>query len=108
MLPETDPLPILEALIRCPSVTPEEGGALTYLDRLLATHGFHCERLAFASADSPEIDNLVARIGRAGPHLCFAGHTDVVPPGPAESWTPSALRGRAGGRLSLWPRRRRT
>ncbi|CAN5289798.1 succinyl-diaminopimelate desuccinylase [soil metagenome] len=86
-IPQTDPLPILEHLIRCPSVTPEEGGALKYLEGLLGAHGFHCQRLPFASPDSPEIDNLVARLGRGGPHLCFAGHTDVVPPGPAESWT---------------------
>lgn len=84
---QTDPLPILEALIRCPSVTPDEAGALTYLGKLLSEHGFHCERLPFSSPGTPEVDNLFARIGRAGPHLCFAGHVDVVPPGRSEDWT---------------------
>jgi succinyl-diaminopimelate desuccinylase len=82
----TDPVPILEALIRCPSITPEEGGALTYLTGLLASHGFHCERLTFQAEGTPDVDNLFARIGTGAPHLCFAGHTDVVPPGRLEDW----------------------
>jgi succinyl-diaminopimelate desuccinylase len=84
--PEIDPLPILEALIRCPSVTPDEAGALAYLGKLLADHGFHCERLPFASPGTPEVDNLFARFSKGGPHLCFAGHVDVVPPGRSEDW----------------------
>ena len=84
---ETDPLPILEALIRCPSVTPDEAGSLTYLGKLLAEHGFQCERLAFSSPGTPEVDNLFAWMGKAGPHLCFAGHADVVPPGRGEDWS---------------------
>jgi succinyl-diaminopimelate desuccinylase len=83
----TDPVPILEALIRCPSITPEEGGALSYLADLLRPHGFHCERLTFHEEGTPDVDNLFARIGTAAPHLCFAGHTDVVPPGRIEDWT---------------------
>ena len=77
----TDPVPILQALVRCPSVTPEEGGALDYLQGELAALGFSCQRLKFE-----EVDNLFARIGTSGPHLCFAGHTDVVPPGRHEDW----------------------
>jgi succinyl-diaminopimelate desuccinylase len=85
--PEIDPLPILEALVRCPSVTPDEAGALIYLGQFLTDHGFHCERLPFSTPGTPEVDNLFARAGKAGPHLCFAGHADVVPPGRSEDWT---------------------
>lgn len=83
----TDPVPILEALVRCPSVTPDEGGALTYLQKLLTPLGFTCHRLTFSEAGTPDVDNLFARIGIKGPHLCFAGHTDVVPPGNIADWT---------------------
>ena len=82
----TDPVEILQALIRCPSVTPHEAGALVYLEQLLGPHGFSCTRLAFSDEDTPDVDNLFARIGMSGPHLCFAGHTDVVPPGDETSW----------------------
>jgi succinyl-diaminopimelate desuccinylase len=84
---ETDPLPILEALIRCPSVTPNEAGALSYLAKLLGEQGFQCERLPFSAAGTAEVDNLFARIGKGSPHLCFAGHIDVVPPGRSEDWS---------------------
>jgi succinyl-diaminopimelate desuccinylase len=77
----TDPVPILQALVRCPSVTPEEGGALSYLEGELTALGFSCTRLKFE-----EVDNIFARIGTAGPHLCLAGHTDVVPPGRHADW----------------------
>ncbi len=80
-----DPVTILQDLIRCPSVTPHEAGALTYLQSLLTAAGFHCERLKFE-----DVDNLYARIGSTssnGPHLCFAGHTDVVPAGDETIWT---------------------
>jgi succinyl-diaminopimelate desuccinylase len=77
-----DPLPILADLIRCPSVTPAEGGAIAYLETWLGQRGFHCERLRFA-----QVENLFARIGTSGPHLCFAGHTDVVPPGDPADWS---------------------
>jgi len=83
----TDPLPILENLVRCPSVTPQEGGAIDYLEKLFLTHGFQCNRLVFKDQATPDIDNLFARIGKKGPHLCFAGHTDVVPPGDVKDWT---------------------
>jgi succinyl-diaminopimelate desuccinylase len=95
---ETDPLPILEALIRCPSVTPDEAGALGYLEKLFAERGFDCERLAFASPGTPEVQNLFVRIGRSKPHLCFAGHIDVVPPGRSEGWShPPFAAEQAGG-----------
>jgi len=81
------PLDIVQSLIRCPSVTPEEGGALDYLQELLEGFGFTCHRLPFTDKDTPDVDNLFARIGAGAPHLCFAGHTDVVPPGNVDAWS---------------------
>jgi succinyl-diaminopimelate desuccinylase len=83
----TDSVAILQDLIRCPSVTPAEGGALTFLENLLSRHGFTCHRLTFGDAGTPDIENLFARIGSGGPHLCFAGHTDVVPAGDPAIWS---------------------
>ncbi len=77
-----DPVEILQTLIRCPSVTPHEGGALTYLQKLLGDAGFHCERLKY-----DEVDNLFAWTGHGDPHFCFAGHTDVVPAGDESIWS---------------------
>jgi len=81
-----DPLSIAKDLIRCPSVTPAEGGALDLLQAILEASGFSCHRLPFAEAGTPDVDNLFARIGDRGPHLCFAGHTDVVPAGDPDRW----------------------
>ena len=77
-----DPLPLLQELIRCPSITPADAGAMAVLEAALTPLGFTCTRLRFG-----EIENLFARRGTAGPHLCFAGHTDVVPPGDVSGWT---------------------
>lgn len=82
-----DPVDVAADLIRCPSVTPEEGGALDLLQGLLEPMGFTCHRLLFEADGTPPIDNLYARRGTEGPHLCFAGHTDVVPIGDAAAWT---------------------
>lgn len=87
----TDPVPIAQALIRCASVTPVEGGALTVLESLLRPLGFECTRLVFGPADAP-VDNLFARFGSEGPHFCYAGHTDVVPPG-ERGWTDDPFSG---------------
>ena len=84
---ETDPLPLLEDLIRCPSVTPAEAGALDTLSAYLTAAGFRCERLVFSEKGTPDVDNLFARVGKGQPHLCFAGHIDVVPPGRLEDWS---------------------
>jgi acetylornithine deacetylase/succinyl-diaminopimelate desuccinylase-like protein len=82
-----DPVALASALIRCPSVTPDEGGALDVLERTLTPLGFRCRRMPFESATSPRVDNLWAVRGSDnGPHLCFAGHTDVVPPGASADW----------------------
>ena len=83
----TDPIENLATLIRCPSVTPAEGGALTALAAMLEPLGFTVERMIASEPGMPDIENLYARIGTEGPHLMFAGHTDVVPVGDAAAWT---------------------
>ena len=75
----TDPVALTQALIRVPSVTPEDAGALGVLETALTPLGFLCHRLRFDDANTPSIDNLYARLGTGGPNFCFAGHTDVVP-----------------------------
>lgn len=91
-----DPLELSRALIRCPSVTPEDAGALGVLSAALERLGFSCHRLRFADAGTAPVDNLYARIGAQGPNLCFAGHTDVVPPGAGWSVDPFAAEIRDG------------
>lgn len=81
-----DCLPLLQELVRCPSVTPAEAGTLTVLENYLSDAGFVCQRLIFKQEGTPDVENLFARIGSKGPHLCFAGHTDVVPPGHDGDW----------------------
>ena len=83
----TDALTLAQALIRCPSVTPEEGGALGLLADILGKAGFEVHRPVFSAPGTPDIDNLYARIGQGSPALVFAGHTDVVPPGKTEAWS---------------------
>ena len=79
-------LDIARALIRCPSVTPAEGGALGYLEELLTGAGFETHRVTFSEEGTPDVENLYARIGIGAPHLTFAGHTDVVPTGDESLW----------------------
>ncbi|MFT4276272.1 MAG: succinyl-diaminopimelate desuccinylase [Rhodopseudomonas sp.] len=86
-------LDIARDLLRCPSVTPADAGALGVLEALLRGAGFDVQRVTFSEAGTADIDNLYARIGDAAPHLCFAGHTDVVPPGEASAWTHGAFSG---------------
>lgn len=82
-----DPVALTQALIRCESITPVEGGALTLIETVLEARGFVCHRMTMREAGTPDVENLYARIG-AGPRvLCFAGHTDVVPPGDERRWT---------------------
>jgi succinyl-diaminopimelate desuccinylase len=81
-----DPVAIARDLLRCPSVTPAEGGALAYLDGVLTKAGFTVHRTTFAEPGTEPIENLYARIGSAKPNLVFAGHTDVVPVGNEASW----------------------
>lgn len=82
----TDALELAQDLIRCPSITPEEGGALDCLEGALKPLGFACHRLTFSDRDTPDVENLYARYGDSGPVFCFAGHTDVVPVGDADAW----------------------
>src|ERR1700722_7827401 len=76
-----DPIALAQALIRRPSVTPADAGAMDVVEDALAGLGFDCRRMRFG-----RIENLYARRGLAGPNLCFAGHTDVVPAGDLAGW----------------------
>lgn len=82
--------PILDLaceLIRRPSVTPDDAGCQALLAERLAASGFHCESMRYGA-----VDNLWARRGEASPLLVFAGHTDVVPPGPLDDWSRDPFR----------------
>src|SRR5262252_10823302 len=81
-----DPVAHPRELLRCPSVTPQEGGALSFLEKILAGAGFAVHRVVFSETGADDVENLYARIGTAGPHLLLAGHTDVVPPGDEARW----------------------
>jgi succinyl-diaminopimelate desuccinylase len=81
-----DPVAIARALVACPSVTPTEGGALSSVAAIAAALGFEVHRPVFTQAGTPDVENLFARRGTTGPHLVFAGHTDVVPPGDLARW----------------------
>ncbi|MBW6398125.1 succinyl-diaminopimelate desuccinylase [Roseomonas sp. HJA6] len=87
-----DPTPLAQAMIRCRSVTPADDGALDVVQRALEPLGFACTRLVFGP-DDYRVDNLFARRGTAGPHFCYAGHTDVVPPGNVAAWTDDPFSG---------------
>ena len=82
-----DPIALARDLVRCPSVTPAEGGALKFLETTLKAAGFTVHRMTFHEPGADDVENLYARIGTASPHLMFAGHTDVVPPGDEKAWT---------------------
>src|SRR5271165_3400918 len=82
-----DPVALARELVRCPSVTPAEAGALTLIEGTLKQAGFEVHRVTFAEPGTMPVENLYARIGSTGPHLVFAGHTDVVPPGEQGKWT---------------------
>jgi succinyl-diaminopimelate desuccinylase len=92
-----DPVAIARDLVRCPSVTPEEAGALTFLQGLLEQAGFTVHRAVFAEPGTTPVDNLYARIGVAKPNLVFAGHTDVVPAGNEASWSHPPFAGEVAG-----------
>lgn len=81
-----DPVALTQDLIRRPSVTPADAGAMDLIEGQLSAIGFSCRRMKFG-----EIENLYARYGTRGPNLCFAGHTDVVPVGDANAWSRDAF-----------------
>jgi succinyl-diaminopimelate desuccinylase len=84
-----DPIALAQALIRCPSVTPADAGALDVLAGALAPVGFSCRRMPFEAPGTARVDNLYAKVSgnRAGKHFCFAGHSDVVPVGKRDAWS---------------------
>jgi succinyl-diaminopimelate desuccinylase len=92
-----DPVAIARDLIRCRSVTPEEGGALAYLQSVLGKAGFAVHRMIFAEPGTAPVENLYARIGAEKPNLVFAGHTDVVPPGEEAAWRHPPFAGEVEG-----------
>ena len=92
-----DPVAIARDLIRCRSVTPEDGGAIAYLQSVLADTGFAVHRVTFAEPGTAPIENLYARVGTERPNLVFAGHTDVVPPGNEAAWRHPPFGGEIAG-----------
>ncbi|MGE0034489.1 MAG: succinyl-diaminopimelate desuccinylase [Xanthobacteraceae bacterium] len=95
-----DPISLARDLLRCPSVTPAEGGALALIEATLRPAGFAIERPVFEEPGTAPVENLYARIGTGGPHLVFAGHTDVVPPGDEAKWSHPPFAGEiVGGTL---------
>ena len=95
-----DPIALARDLLRCRSITPAEGGALSLIETILRTAGFTVHRITFEQAGTAPIDNLYARIGTERPNLVFAGHTDVVPPGDEAKWSHPPFAGEiVGGTL---------
>jgi succinyl-diaminopimelate desuccinylase len=92
-----DPVAIARDLIRCRSITPEEGGALDYLQGVLTKAGFAVHRQTFTESGAAPVENLFARIGDTSPNLVFAGHTDVVPPGNEAAWCYPPFAGEIAG-----------
>ncbi len=84
---------LAQDLVRCPSVTPDDAGALDVLVAALEPLGFACHRLRFAAPGTEPVENLYARLGTEAPHFCFAGHTDVVPVGAATEWSTDPFAG---------------
>lgn len=86
-----DPVSLAQELIRCPSVTPQDAGAIALLEAALNPLGFTCYRVRLQAPGTEAVENLYARIGSGAPNFCFAGHTDVVPPGDAKLWCHDAF-----------------
>ena len=82
-----DELKLSKELISFPSITPVDAGAIKFLSKNLKALGFRCKILEFRDKKSKPIKNLYARIGTKQPNICYAGHTDVVPPGNYKDWT---------------------
>ena len=82
----SDVIELAKEIMACPSVTPADAGAQGILSARLRSAGFEVYSLPFGEGEE-RIENMFARIGTAGPHLCYGGHTDVVPPGPLEKWS---------------------
>ncbi|MGJ8562934.1 MAG: succinyl-diaminopimelate desuccinylase [Alphaproteobacteria bacterium] len=93
---------LAQDLIRRPSVTPIDAGAMDVLQARLSAMGFTCKRYPFGEGED-RVDNLYARRGKTAPNFCFAGHTDVVPAGNTEKWTNAPFAGEVKDGL-LWGR----
>jgi len=90
--PHIDPVEFASALIKRPSVTPADAGALDTLQSGLESLGFVCTRYPFGEGEA-RVDNLYARLGKDAPNFCFAGHTDVVPAGDESKWSQDPFAG---------------
>ena len=88
-----DAVSITRDLVRCPSVTPVDAGALGVLENLLKAAGFELHRVTFSEPGTEDVENLYARLGTSSPHITFAGHTDVVPVGDEAAWSHGAFSG---------------
>ena len=75
-------LKLAKELIRRPSITPKDAGAINLLAKNLRSLGFRCQVINFKN-----IKNLYAKLGKSKPNFCYAGHTDVVPPGNMKEWS---------------------
>ncbi|SIR22280.1 succinyl-diaminopimelate desuccinylase [Bosea sp. TND4EK4] len=91
-----DPVALTQALVRCPSVTPTEGGALALIAALLEREGYAVHRPVFSEPGTPDVENLYARIGSEAPVFVIAGHSDVVPVGDEAAWTRAPFGGAIG------------
>ena len=87
LMSTVDPVELTQALVRCPTVTPDAGSALDLLERTLRPLGFDCRRRSFEEPGRAAVENLAAKLGGGGPHLAFCGHVDVVPPGDLARWS---------------------
>jgi len=86
-MPNINEITLAKDLIKFPSITPKDAGAIGFLAKKLRQLGFDCKVLEFKDKKSKPIKNLYARLGKKRPNLCYAGHTDVVPPGNIKDWT---------------------
>ena len=91
-MPNINELTLAKELIKFPSITPKDAGAIGFLSKKLKALGFDCYVLEFKDKKSKPIKNLYARLGKKSPNLCYAGHTDVVPPGNIKDWTVNPFR----------------
>ena len=87
-----DEIKFSKELIRFPSITPIDAGVMKFLSKKLKSLGFKCKVLEFKDKKSKPVKNLYARLGTKQPNICFAGHTDVVPPGNFKDWTVSPFK----------------
>jgi len=91
-MPKIDEIKLSKDLIRLPSITPVDAGAIKLLSKKLKSLGFKCKILEFKDKNNPPVKNLYARLGNKQPNICYAGHTDVVPPGNLKDWTVNPFR----------------